>query len=246
MSVSVPLAMESFIIVIITGLVVMGLSLLLNHIWAHAVRYPLLYLVVSGPGVIIHECAHIFGCLLTGAKIKKVVLLSRDGGMVSYTAPAIPILGNVIISTAPLFILPLTLAALTWFFGMYAGCSFPSVIPVPDTSASMYSLVAIVSHTLYQNLITSFNGWFVLYLYLVTSLALSFSPSSQDLKNAIIGIILLICASVCIITVNFSTMTSVFLTILGLFGTGLGLGLTFELIALFVSLPALLVYRRTL
>ena len=119
------------------------------------------------------------------------------------------------------------------------------VIPVPDTSASNVTrLVAIVSHTLYQNLITSFNGWFVLYLYLVTSLALS-SPSSQDLKNAIIGIILLICASVCIITVNFSTMTSVFLTILGLFGTGLGLGLTFELIALFVSLPALLVYRRT-
>ena len=29
--------------------------------------------------------------------------------------------GNVIISTAPLFFLPLVLAALTWVFGTYAG-----------------------------------------------------------------------------------------------------------------------------
>ena len=126
MSVSVPLAMESFIIVIITGLVVMGLSLLLNHIWAHAVRYPLLYLVVSGPGVIIHECAHIFGCLLTGAKIKKVgtAFKGRRDGIIHCSRYPYP-RERTHSGTARSLFSPLTLAALTWFFGMYAGVLFP-------------------------------------------------------------------------------------------------------------------------
>jgi hypothetical protein len=238
-------AMDTFIIVTLTGMGVMGLSRLLDHIWAHALRYPVLYLLMSAPGVIVHECSHVLGCLITGAKIKKVVLLSREGGMVSYTSPSIPVVGNVIISTAPLFVLPFVLAALTWFFGTYAGCSFPPLVPVTDNSASVYSLIPVIGQTLYQNLVAAFNGWFILYLYLVTSLALAFSPSTQDLKNAIAGIVIIIIAGACIIAANIPPVTSVFLTILGLFGTGLTTGLVFGLIALFVSLPALLFYRRT-
>jgi hypothetical protein len=235
-------ATEAFIIVFFTGLLVMGLSRLLDHIWVKALKYPWLYLFVSAPGVIVHECAHVIGCLVTGAKIKKVVLLSKDGGMVSYGSPAIPVLGNVIISSAPLFILPLALAGLTWFFGMYAGCTFPSLVFVPDTPTSLYSLIPTIGQTLYYNLVTAFNGWFILYLYLVTSLALSFSPSTQDLKNAVIGIFFLIGICLSVIFMNIPEMTSIFLTLLGLFGTGLVIGLMFELIALFVSLPVFLLY----
>ena len=76
------------------------------------------------PGRSRPRVSHIIGCLITGAKIKKVVLLSKEGGMVSYAQPALPVIGNVIISTAPLFFLPLVLAALTWLFRTYAGCTF--------------------------------------------------------------------------------------------------------------------------
>jgi len=236
---------DTFIIVFLTGLAVMGLSRILDHIWAKSLRHPGLYLFMSAPGVIVHECAHIIGCLVTGAKIKKVILLSKDGGMVSYGTPAIPVLGNVIISSAPLFVLPLILAGVTWIFGTYAGCTFPSLAFNPDTTASMYSLVPTIGQILYHNLVADFNGWFVLYLYLVTSLVLSFSPSTQDLKNAIIGIILLTSVCVGIILVNIPEMTSVFLIILGLVGTGLMIGLMFELIALFVSLPLIFLYWST-
>ncbi|MFY9750075.1 MAG: metalloprotease family protein [Methanoregula sp.] len=238
-------AMESFIIVILGALLVMGLSRLLDHVWAHTLRYPSLYLLVSAPGVIVHECSHVIGCILTGAKIRKVVLLSKKGGMVSYTPPAIPVLGNVIISTAPLFILPLVLAALTWFFGTYAGCSFTSFMPSLDSVVSLYPLVEGIGLTLYQNLVVAFNIWFLLYLYLVTSLALSFSPSTQDLKNAVAGFVILIIAGFCLLAANISAVTNGFLTILGLLGTGLAIGLAFGLIALIVSLPAFLFYRRT-
>jgi hypothetical protein len=238
-------AMITFLVVIVTGLVVMGLSRLLDHVWARVLRHPWLYFLLSAPGVVIHECAHIVGCLIAGAKINKVVLLSKEGGMVSYAQPALPVFGNVIISTAPLFFLPLVLAALTWLFGTYAGCTFPVAMPVPGSPAAVYSLMFVTGQTLYQNLVTAFNGWFILYLYLAMSLALSFSPSTQDLKNAVAGICILIIAGFAILAANIPPVTGIFLTITGLFGTGLGIGFTFELALLVVSLPTLVFYRRT-
>jgi len=238
-------AMMTFATVICAGLLIMGISRLLDHIWAHTLRYPLLYLLISAPGVIVHECAHVAGCLLTGAKIQKIVLISKEGGMVSYSPPAIPVLGDVIIGTAPLFFLPLVLAALTWIFGMYAGCSFSSAVPSLGSVSSLYSMILVIGTTLYQNLIAAFNPWFILYLYLVTSLALSFSPSARDLRNAIAGLLILIIACLCLILLNLPVITGGFLVILGLFATGLAIGLAFGLVALLVSLPALLFYRRT-
>ena len=236
-------AMIAFALVIVTALVVMGLSRLLDHIWARVLPFRWLYLLVSAPGVVVHECAHIIGCLVTGAKIKKVVLVSKEGGMVSYTQPAIPVLGNVIISTAPLFFLPLVLALLTWLFGTYAGCLFLSSVPSLDSAASLYQLIQNIGQTLYWNLVVAFNGWFLLYLYLVMSLVLSFSPSTQDLKNAIAGILILIIAGFCLLATGIPAITSAFLTVIGLFGTGLAIGFAFELIALLVSLPFLVFYR---
>jgi hypothetical protein len=238
-------AMIAFGAVIGTGIVVMGLSRLLDHIWARVLRSSWPYFLVSAPGVVVHECAHIIGCLITGAKIKKVVLISREGGMVTYAPPAIPLFGNVIISTAPLFFLPLVLAALTWVFGTYAGCWFLSAMPSLDSAASLYQVISNVGQTLYQNLFVAFNGWFLIYLYLVTSLVLSFSPSTQDLKNAVVGILILIIAGFCILLAGIPALTGLFLTAVNLFGTGLAIGFAFELIALLVSLPALVFYRRT-
>ena len=236
-------AMETFATVICAGLLIMGISRLLDHIWAHALHRPLLYLLLSAPGVIVHECAHVAGCLLTGAKIQKIVLISKEGGMVAYSPPAVPVLGDVIIGTAPLFFLPLVLVVLTWIFGMYAGCSFSSAVPSLGSVSSLYSMILVIGTTLYQNLIAAFNPWFLLYLYLVTSLALSFSPSTRDIRNAIAGLLILIIAGLCLILLNFPVITGGFLMILGLFATGLAMGFIFGLVALLVSLPALLFYR---
>jgi hypothetical protein len=237
--------MVAFIIIIFTALVVMRLSRLLDHIWARVLRFRWLYVLVSAPGIIVHECSHILGCILTGAKIKKVVLVSKEGGMVTYSQPSIPVLGNVIISTAPLFLLPLVLAALTWIFGTYGGCTFSSAIPALDSFASFYSLVVMIGQTLYQNLFVVFNGWFLLYLYLVTSLVLSFSPSTQDLKNAVVGILILIIAGFFLLAAGIPVITGIFLAVIGLFATGLSIGFAFELVALIVSLPAIVFYRGT-
>jgi len=238
-------AMIAFLAVIAAGIVVMVISRLLDHIWASVLRLPWLYIVFAAPGVIVHECAHVLGCLVSGATITKVVLISKEGGMVSYTKPKIPIVGNVIISTAPLFCLPLVLAGLTWAFAAYARCGFFFTLPVGESVSSLPVLFAGIGRTLYYNLFGAFNGWFLLYLYLVTSLVLSAAPSRQDLKNAAAGLAFLAVTGVLLIFANIPAVTGAFMYLVSLISAGLTIGLAFELVALVVTLPFLLFYRRT-
>jgi hypothetical protein len=234
----------AFLAVIVTGIVVMALSRLLDHVWAHVLRVPWLYLAVSAPGIIVHECAHILGCIVTGAHITKIVLISKEGGMVSYTKPKVPVIGNVIISTAPLFCLPLVLAGLSWIFATYAGCRFSSGLLSFGSVSSLVLLFSAIGQTLYDNLVASFNIWFLLYLYLVISLVLSVAPSLQDLKNAVAGLFVLILAGFLILFSGIPVLTSAFLELIGLLGTELAIGLAFECVALVVTLPFLLFYKK--
>jgi hypothetical protein len=56
---------------------------------------------------------------------------------------------------------------------------------------------------------------------------------------------ILIIACFCILATGIPAVTGIFLTVINLFGTGLAIGFAFELIALLVSLPALVFYRNS-
>jgi hypothetical protein len=129
-----------------------------------------IYLFVRLPGVVLHECSHIIGCLMTGARIRNVVLFSKDGGSVTYTRPLLPFIGDVIISTAPLFLLPLALSFITWVFGMFLGCVFPGFPATIGSPEVLVDLVKVIFSTFSDNLLIRFNGWFFLYLYLFSLL----------------------------------------------------------------------------
>lgn len=238
-----PPAAIPFLMVVLTGILVMVISVALRWFWAQALPLRGLYYFISAPGVVVHEITHIIGCLFTGAKIKNVVFFSEKGGSVTYESPAVPLLGNVIISTAPLFGITLVLAGLTWIFGTYLGCTLFSSVPPLDSIASAGSLVTTALTLLYQNLIVKFNGWFLLYLYLTVSLVLALSPSMQDIRNATFGVILLIVLGLLIIISNIPIAINLLGEVMALFATGLALGLMFELIAVCVTLPAMIVYK---
>ena len=116
---------EPFLMVILTGIGIVGISLALDVLWARVIPIRSFYYFIRAPGVIVHECSHILGCLITGAKVKKVVFFSERGGSVTYTPSKIPYLADVLISAAPLFCIPLVLAGCTWVFSQYLGCVFP-------------------------------------------------------------------------------------------------------------------------
>jgi len=233
---------EAFLLVVATGIVVMLVSMALDFLWAQAMPVRVFYYILKAPGVIIHECAHVLGCLITGASIKKVVLFSREGGSVMYTSPKIPYLGDVVISTAPLFCIPLVLAGCAWVFSRYLGCALP---PLPYGVGSMETVIATGSgivEMFTRNLFVRFNAWFLLYLYLTLSLVLSVAPSSQDLRNAAIGICIITLAGIVILWSGIPFAVSVLDGITRLVGIGFALGLAFGIIALAISIPLMVWY----
>lgn len=225
--------------ILITGILVIMLSYALDRLWAVAMPVRAAYLFIRFPGVVLHECAHILGCLLTGARIRNVVLFSGDGGSVTYTRPGLPYLGDVIISTAPLFLLPLALTFISWIFGTFLGCVFPAFPAMPETPGDLVNLVEIVFSAITENLLTRFNGWFLLYLYLTLSLVLSAAPSLQDMKNAVSGLVLLILAGIVVTGSNIPWAVSILAALMRLLGYGFTLGLVYGFVALIISLPLL-------
>jgi len=228
---------SGYFFVFIAGVIVIAISYALDRLWAVAMPARPLYLLIRLPGVVLHESAHIIGCLITGARIHHVVLFSKDGGSVTYARPKLPYIGDVIISTAPLFLLPLALSFITWIFSVYLGCVFPAYPAALISADSLFDLTRAIFSTFSDNLVTRFNGWFLLYLYLTTSLVLSTSPSSQDMKNAAAGSILLILAGILIAWTGIPPAISIMDELVRLIGYGFTLGLVYGMVALAVSLP---------
>ena len=227
------------LIVLVTGTFVIALSSSLDHLWAATIPVRAIYLFIRLPGVVLHECSHVIGCLLTGARIRSIVFFSKEGGSVTYSRPMLPFIGDVIISTAPLFLIPLALSAFTWAFGTFLGCTFPVFPATLATPGAFLDLADALFSTFSENLLTRFNSWFLLYLYLAISLILAVAPGTQDMKNAAAGMILVTLACVLIVWSGIPLAVSVLSGLVLLLGYGFTLGLVYGLVVLAASLPLL-------
>ncbi|MCX6692419.1 MAG: metalloprotease family protein [Methanoregula sp.] len=233
---------------ILLAVMVILISVGLDRLYAAVVPFRSLYYAIRLPGVVLHEIAHMIGCVVTGAEIKKVVYFSPEGGSVTYSEPKIPVLGTVIISTAPLFFLPLILAGLTWIFGTYFGCSVPPVVPLTgDLVAGSEDMFRNVITIFLQNLVVHLNGWFFLYLFLCGSIVLSLAPSGQDFRNAAIGIGSLLAICLLIVNYGFEPGIALISLIASPMITAFSTGLLFEMIAVVVALPFIMIFvlRKT-
>jgi len=233
---------EMLLVVIATGILVMLLSTALDRVWASVIPVRGIYYLIRAPGVILHECSHILGCLLTGAKIQKVVFFSKEGGSVTYARPLLPWLGDVVISTAPLFCIPVVLSGITWRFATYLGCIFPAFPETLLSSSAIQQMGMIIVDLFFKNLVYHQNWWFLIYLYLTISLVLSVAPSPQDLKNAAIGILLLALAGALIFWSGIPWAVNALTVITDIIGIGFSLGLAFGLVAAACSLPLVVIY----
>jgi hypothetical protein len=228
-------------IALLASLVIL-ISAGLDRLVAHVAPAQILYYAIRMPGIVLHELAHVLGCLITGAGIKKVVLFSRDGGSVTYSKPALPLFGNLIISTAPLIVLPVVLACLTWLFGKFLGCFLPPILPPsPGTVAGIQQMVVAIIGIFTTNIVTHLNGWFFLYLYLAASIVLSLSPSVQDFKNAVVGITAFVVLCLVIIWTGSAPAGALLALVIAPLSTAFSLGILFEMIVFFASVPFVII-----
>lgn len=138
------------------------------------------YRYFVAPGVILHELAHALFCIITGAKIVKISFFEKDGGKVEHEKSKIPLFGQALISFAPLFFGIVAVFFLARFLGLK-----PEMIDLKNIDYSGFLANAKI---LFKSLnFHSYLNW--LLLYLVLSVAVTMTPSTEDFKNAMIFIV---------------------------------------------------------
>jgi hypothetical protein len=153
------------------------------------------YRLFVAPGVIVHELAHAIGCLITGAKVTSLNVFEKEGGRVEHTKSKIPLIGQIIISTAPM----VAGVAAIYFLAKFVGFRTIDLIGVP---LSLEGVKGAVLHLISSIDIHDRKNWLV--LYLLVSLAVTMTPSKQDLKNIVLSIILL--SIVVYLTLRFTSV----------------------------------------
>ena len=133
------------------------------------------------PGIFFHELCHYLACKITLAKVDKFSFGWREGEVVHSPSP-IPFIGGLIISLAPL---AGGIIALYYLFFWLSGWSIGA--------ADVVSNIATVSKIFGS--INFFSWQFALFVYLALNLLAVVSPSRQDYKNIILGLILYIVLS---------------------------------------------------
>lgn len=135
------------------------------------------------PGVILHETGHAIACILTGTKIHRIRLFKRDGGDIMHDVPKIPVIGQLLITMAPLVI------------GMFAIVFLAARImdieklkigtDIRDFWPFLFSVVGAVK---WSHLIS----W--VWIYLILSIGSTMMPSMQDFRNSWFSLLVFVVA----------------------------------------------------
>ena len=134
-----------------------------------------IFRIFVAPGIVVHELSHILGAKLSGSKIMDYRFFDPRGGFVKFTKPKIPVIGNSIVSFAPLFFGSIVILLL----GLLLKIQISNFSNPPDfiEFLSIFQKVRI-------NSIPN-----ILLLYLIMSVSAALAPSKQDFAIAWKGMI---------------------------------------------------------
>ncbi len=163
------------------SLALAAIAFLIFSYWANQLLLSILprpvYLAVMFPGVVIHEASHLLFAVVTATPVSEVKFFSSTGGHVIHGQPRIPVLGQFVISFAPLVVGITIIYFLLSLLPLSAGISY--TIP--------YSTFAIPVPGLTQ-------GWGLInlvWIYLILSISLTLMPSKQDVLSSLAGVLVL-------------------------------------------------------
>jgi len=222
------------------------LSFILDKMWGRILPHRVIHRIFVTPGIIVHELSHAFACLITGAKITEIKFFDEEGGHVTHGKSKIPVLGQVMISLAPLFGIPLFLLLLALVAKVSGLAWFPGSLPHINSPGSFWDFIVTAFNILWQNFWVRHYWWFVVFLYLAFSLVVCLAPSGPDFRNSIIGISvifvlgLLFLAAMHILVngmlgINWSTPVLRF--VISWLYYAVGIGFVLELITLVFTIP---------
>lgn len=165
--------------------------LLLILLLSHLVNFFLLRSFVGkyfhlfvAPGVVIHELSHAIACLVTGAHIRRISFWQEDGGYVIHSPSRLPILGQVIISLAPI---GGGLAAIFYLINLW----HPQILEIIKSIEISSDLLKLNFWQELGQAIGDYklqNYYQYLSLYFLMAITATLSPSKTDFKYALISL----------------------------------------------------------
>lgn len=126
------------------------------------------YRYFVAPGIIVHELSHALACKLTGAKIAQISFFDKNGGFVQHEPSVVPVLGPILISTAPLII------NIIIFYFLARALKLENSLNLQSMIFNFKLILSSVDFKLW---------WNILIVYLILSMAVTMTPSKQDLIN---------------------------------------------------------------
>ncbi|MFA6963587.1 MAG: hypothetical protein WC227_02635 [Patescibacteria group bacterium] len=141
------------------------------------------YRLFVAPGVIIHEMSHFLACLLTGAKVTKVVVFDTSGGSVEHEKPRIPVIGQVLISFAP-FIIG---TGIIYFMSLHLGLK---PVNLKEIDLSVGGILSYAKSMVSPINFADWKNWLI--FYIVLNVIVTMTPSKQDFKNMALLLILIL------------------------------------------------------
>lgn len=142
-----------------------------------------IYRIFIAPGVIVHEMSHALGCMITGAKINSINVFKSDGGEVKHTPSKIPVIGPIIISLAPFAIGAFLIYLLAKFVGINSIQAEVQPTLLQDPIKNIWMMLQTIDFH-------QIRSW--LALYLIVTIAVTMTPSTQDFRNIILSLITLV------------------------------------------------------
>jgi len=238
-----------YIMFFVFATLVIVLSYLLQYMWVITLSNRIVVRIFVTPGIIIHELSHAVGCLLMGAKIGEIKFFTETGGHVKHGKPKVPVIGQPVISMAPLFGIPLFLFLLAFIFGFFNIAWFPNSFPQINSPGSAWDFATISFIILWQNFWVHHYWWFLIFLYFALSLVTCIAPSGSDFKNCIIGLAVIFGVGLLFLfgihALNANTgldwSTPVIRFIINWLYYAVGIGLVLELLAMVITLPIFLI-----
>jgi hypothetical protein len=158
-----------------------------------------LFRLMIFPGVLVHELSHYLMCKLTGAKVIDLKLFGKEqvgkhaiyGGHVTHGPSKLPLLGDPLISFAPVFGCLGMMALLTWAAGDPLDLTENPAEKAEVVASAWGSLMSILQGVIYVvgrlpgQVVEHADEWtFWAYLYLIASLSIALAPSKQDFANS--------------------------------------------------------------
>lgn len=184
-----------------TLLIILVAQLLLLHLLSRYINGAMfsvfgkaVYLCVSFPGTVVHELSHLAGCLMTRTRVREIRLFSprTEGdrfvlGSVSHDRPRGP-LSSFIIGTAPFWGGAVVLWLATTLLMPQTSAAVQLSLSVDGAASALGAFITSIVEMARALVAPDWRAWLV--LYLLISIPTHLAPSTEDLRNAAWGIVI--------------------------------------------------------